>query len=212
MKSTFIFLATPLLLWLGAAQIANAQDRIMLKIEWPAAGDVAFPLYCGLSSLKVHAGSVADELKSDGPKIEYQGGLYANGATGIAKLRRDSFASMRGPGALTTEPVGFSGQHPFVNAKGSLRAEALAADGKPIPGLKLADCTSFTGDSTPARVTWKGDLAAQAGEPVRLRFHLTESDLYAFWISSGERASSGAYVAGGGPEFNEDRDTQNTRP
>ena len=140
------------------------------------------------------------------------GGLYANGATGIAKLRRDGFASMRGPGVLTTEPVRFSGQDLFVNAKGSLRAEMLDANAQTIEGLTLADCVPFTGDSTRARVTWKGDLAAQAGKPVRLRFHLSEGDLYAFWISADERGSSGGYFAGGGPEFNGDRDTQNTRP
>ena len=52
MRSTFIFPGTLLLLWLGAAQIANAQERIPLKIEWPGTGDVAFPVYCGFSSPK----------------------------------------------------------------------------------------------------------------------------------------------------------------
>uniref|UniRef100_UPI003783105A glycosyl hydrolase family 32 n=1 Tax=Prosthecobacter sp. TaxID=1965333 RepID=UPI003783105A len=149
---------------------------------------------------------------SNTEKYYVWGGLYANGATGIAKLRRDGFASMRGPGTLTTEPVRFSGKHLFVNAKGSLRTEVLDADGKPIVGLTAAECTAFNGDSTRARVSWKGNLASQAGKPVRFRFHLAEGDLYAFWITSDERGSSGGYVAGGGPDFDGGRDQKRTRP
>ena len=99
------------------------------------------------------------------------GGLYANGATGITKLRRDGFASMRGPGVVTTEPLRFSGKHLFINDKGTLRAEVLDEAGNPIPGLTRADGTPFDADSTRACLEWKGDLAAQAGKPVRLRFH-----------------------------------------
>ena len=150
-----------------------------------------------------------DPVNTD--KYYVWGGLYANGATGIAKLRRDGFASMRGPGVLTTEQVRFSGKHLFVNAKGSLRAEVLDANGKPIAGLTPADCIPFTGDSTRAHLNWKGDLASQAGKTVRIRFHLAEGDLYAFWISSDESGSSGGYVAGGGPEFNGGRDQPRTR-
>ncbi len=138
------------------------------------------------------------------------GGLYANGATGIAKLRRDGFASLRGPGVLTTEKLRFSGQHLFVNAKGTIRAEVLDADGKAVKGLTLTDCTAFTGDSTRARLSWTGDLAALHGKAVRIRFHLTEGDLYAFWISADERGSSGGYVAGGGPEFDGSQDQPRT--
>jgi hypothetical protein len=140
------------------------------------------------------------------------GGLYANGATGIAKLRRDGFASMRGPGVLTTEPLRFSGRHLFINAKGTLRAEVLDEAGNPIPGLTWADGTPFDADSTRARLSWKGDLAAQAGKPVRLRFHLEKGDLYAFWISADERGHSGGYVAGGGPEFRGGRDHPSPQP
>lgn len=149
---------------------------------------------------------------SNTDKYYVWGGLYANGATGIAKLRRDGFASMRGPGVLTTEPVRFSGKHLFVNAKGSLRAEVLATDGKPINGLTLADCAHFTGDSTRARLSWKGDLASHAHKPVRIRFHVAEGDLYAFWVSSDERGSSGGYGAGGGPEFHRGQDTPAALP
>lgn len=156
-------------------------------------------------------GAFAGDLANN-EKYYVWGGLYANGATGIAKLRRDGFASMRGPGTLTTEKLRFAGKHLFVNAKGSLRAELLDEEGKPIDGFAIADCTPFTGDSTRTRLSWKGDLAAQAGKPVRIRFHLAEGDLYAFWVSADERGSSGGYVAGGGPEFDGGRDRPRSRP
>ena len=94
-----------------------------------------------------------------------------------------------------------------MNAKGSLRTEVLDADRRPVEGFTLADCIPFTGDSTRARVNWKGNLASQSGKPVRLRFHLDEGDLYSFWISADERGSSGGYGAGGGPDFPEGRDS-----
>ena len=97
-------------------------------------------------------------------------------------------------------------KHLFVNAKGSLRAEVLDEGGKPINGLTLSDCAPFTGDSTRARLTWKGNLSAQVGKPVRIRFHLAEGDLYAFWVAADECGNSGGYVAGGGPEFDGGRD------
>lgn len=58
------------------------------------------------------------------------GATYAGASTGLATLRRDGFASLDGPGELTTRPVKFQGQHLFVNfdAKGGeMRAEILDA-------------------------------------------------------------------------------------
>jgi hypothetical protein len=51
-------------------------------------------------------------------------------------------------------------------------------------------------------VGWKaGDLAAAAGKPVRLRFHLRNARLFAFWVSGGKTGASGGYVAAGGPDL-----------
>lgn len=44
-----------------------------------------------------------------------------------------------------------------------------------------------------------GDLAAAAGKPVRLRFHLKKARLFAFWVSGSKAGASGGYVAAGGP-------------
>ncbi len=149
-----------------------------------------------------YTGYAGDESKGDN-----QGGMYANGAMGIATLRRDGFASLNGSGELTTRPVTFSGKHLFVNADvpdGSLRAEVLDPNGK-----VLAESVSFNGDSTIQKMTLKGggDLSALAGQPVRFRFTLKDGALYSFWVSRDETGRSDGYVAGGGPGYTGPTDT-----
>ena len=135
-------------------------------------------------------------------------------STGLAKLRRDGFVSMRADqkgGSLTTEPIVFDGDYLFVNVavpskKGTLTVEVLDKDGNPIEGFsgKQAIALKKT-DSTKARVEWKENktLAALKGQPVRLRFNLTDGDLYSFWISPWETGESRGYTAGGGPGLSE---------
>ena len=64
-------------------------------------------------------------------------------------------------------------------------------------------------DGTRQRIAWKGseDLSALAGKPVSFRFHLTNGQLYAFWVSRDESGASNGYVAAGGPDFTGARDT-----
>ena len=69
-------------------------------------------------------------------------GMYANGAMGLAKLRRDGFASYEGTGELVTKPLFFSGDWLFVNADakaGSVAVELLDAKGVPVEGFAAAD-------------------------------------------------------------------------
>ncbi|MGB8166340.1 MAG: hypothetical protein WCF18_02545 [Chthoniobacteraceae bacterium] len=135
--------------------------------------------------------------------------VMAGGSVGLAKLRRDGFASMDADakgGALTTAPVTFSGKFPFVNlaAKdGELRAEILDADGKVIAPFSKENCTPIKADATKQRLAWKGadDFSALIGKPVHFRFHLTNAQLYAFWVSKSPDGASGGYVAAGGPGF-----------
>ncbi len=144
-----------------------------------------------------------------------QNGMYHEGATGVAFLRRDGFASLDAgaqPGVLLTRPVTFSGRRLFVNLaapQGTLRVEAQDADGKPIAPFTLANCEPLAGDATLAPVTWKGgpDLSALAGRPVRFLFELTSGSLYAFWVSRDETGRSDGYVAGGGPGYTGPTDT-----
>lgn len=141
--------------------------------------------------------------------------VMAGGSVGLAKLRRDGFASMDADtkgGTLTTELVTFSGKFPFVNVAakdGELRAEILDADGKLIAPFSKENCTPVKTDATKQRLVWKGadDLSTLAGKPVRFRFHLTNAQLYAFWVSANESGASGGYVAAGGPGFSGATDT-----
>lgn len=133
----------------------------------------------------------------------------AAGSTGLAKLRRDGFASMDAgdaPGTLTTRPLRFRGRHLFVNLDapdGELRVEALDAGGSPIPPYDHAHARAVRGNGTRHAVSWDGapDLAPLANRPVRFRFHLKRGRLYAFWVTPDPAGASFGYVAGGGPGF-----------
>lgn len=135
-----------------------------------------------------------------------QSGMYANGAVGLARLRRDGFASMQArfpAAACLTRPVRFSGSRLFVNANTAgapLRAAVLDDHGGAIAGFAEPDCVPFTGNSTRAELRWTGaDLAALRGRPVRFRFTLDRGELYAFWVAADGSGASGGYTAAGGP-------------
>ncbi len=141
--------------------------------------------------------------------------MCSNGGTGIARLRRDGFASMRvgeKGGTLLTRPVTFSDPHCFVNVdnpQGELRIELCDENGTPLPGYGKDDCVPISENSTKTRVRWRqrSTIEEHAGRPVRFRFHLRNGDLYSFWTSARETGESGGCVAGGGPEFTGSRDT-----
>ena len=138
----------------------------------------------------------------------YANGMHWNFCVGVAELRRDGFACMvaDGRGELVTRPVKFSGCHLFVNADarfGSLAAEVLDADGKPIPGYSATDCHSLVRkDTTRHELTWTGgDLSRFSGKPVRFRFIQEVASLYSFWVSKNPSGTSGGYLAAGGPGY-----------
>ena len=127
-------------------------------------------------------------------------------STGLATLRRDGFASMSGTGTLTTETVSFNGKFLYVNAdvKGSLKVEVLDASGNVKPGFSVDDCIAMKSDNTKCRITWNGNTTLESlkGEQIKLKFYLTDGDLYSFWISQFEDGKSYGYTAGGGPSLN----------
>ena len=133
--------------------------------------------------------------------------MYANGAVGLAKLRRDGFASLqaRFPGAtMTTRPLLFSGDRLFVNvntAGAPLMIECLGEDNLPLPGFAKEDCEPYCGNTTCAEIRWRGgvSLGRLAGRPVRFRFHLDRGDLYAFWVTDSPHGESHGYRGAGGP-------------
>ena len=134
-------------------------------------------------------------------------GMYANGAVGLAKLRRDGFASMqaRFPAAwLLTRPLLFSGNRLFINASTSgsdLRVECLDEHCNVIEPFSKQNCISFCGNSTCAEIRWKGaeNLAVLAGKKVRFRFQFDRGDLYSFWVTDSPKGASHGYLAAGGP-------------
>ncbi|WP_395715935.1 sialidase family protein [Prosthecobacter sp.] len=131
-------------------------------------------------------------------------GMYTGGSIGLATLRRDGFASMEGPGELTTRPVKFKGKNLFVNVHGEVRVEVLDEAGRVLKSSKVA-----SGDQTKLKVEWSdaSDLSDMVGRNVKFRFHQTKGSLYAFWVTSDENGASGGYVGAGGPAFNGVRDT-----
>ncbi len=132
---------------------------------------------------------------------EIVGGERLGFAIGVARMRRDGFASMDGyepTGALTTKPVLLDGDSLVVNARapdrpfgaesapaapfGRLRVELLDVGGEPLPGFSADDFDAFTGDEVRHTATWNGseDVGRLGRRPVRLRFHLTNAALYSF--------------------------------
>ncbi len=136
-------------------------------------------------------------------------GMYANGSTGIAVLRRDGFASMssRGSsGSLTTRPVIFRGSFLYVNTsciQGELRVEILNEDHSVIPSFTADRCDPISTDSTIQPVSWNRsrDLSTLAGKNIRFRFYLKNGELFSFWISPDENGASYGYPGAGGPGF-----------
>jgi hypothetical protein len=109
------------------------------------------------------------------------------------KQRIDGFVSAdfayKG-GCLTTEPLAFEGNRLTLNlntsASGEARVAILSAEGEPLGGYRIEDCRVINGDYLAKVVTWKGghDVSALAGKPVRLRFEMRSTKLYAFQFQS----------------------------
>ncbi len=102
-------------------------------------------------------------------------------------LRLDGFASVNAPlagGEILTKPLTFSGKQLEINystsAAGEVRVELQDADGKPLPGFTLEDCEPIWGDHIARAVRWKSgtDVSTHADKPVKLRFSMSDADLF----------------------------------
>ena len=122
----------------------------------------------------------------------FRNGIYRNGATGIAMLRRDGFVSREGCGTLTTRLLECRGKHALaVNAAGTVSAEILDASGK-----VLARSAVFRGDSTNAALDFGSfDVGSLNGRTLRLRFAV-DGALYAFGLTDAQGDFGGAHAAG----------------
>ncbi|OQB42707.1 MAG: hypothetical protein BWY06_00574 [Candidatus Latescibacteria bacterium ADurb.Bin168] len=103
-------------------------------------------------------------------------------------LRMDGFVSVNAPfagGEMITKPFTFAGSRLALNmstaAAGGIRVEMQDPDGRPLEGFALDDSIEVIGDELARTVSWRSgaDVSRFAGQPVRLRFVLSDADLYA---------------------------------
>ncbi len=115
-------------------------------------------------------------------------------AIGLATLRLDGFVSLSAagnPGTVTTKTFLLPGGSLFVNAdvRGELRAELLDSEGRILAGYSAEDCVPIRIDGIRQMIRW--DRAIQLDSlqswAVRLRFHIRDTDLYAFWFQRSRR-------------------------
>lgn len=115
-------------------------------------------------------------------------------AVGLATLKRDRFIARRPvrptEGALVTRAFRCAGDDLEINAcaaNGRLQVEVLTESGAVIDGFGRRECAAFAGDALAHAVRWNGaGLSRLRGRTIRLRFSLSEADLYAFQLT--ERA------------------------
>ncbi len=143
-----------------------------------------------------YVGFAGDErytsLQYDPNKKYNISGTYHNGATGLAKLRRDGFVSRKGDGRLTTRLLTCTGKVSLhVNVIGSVQAEILAAD-----GTILAVSKPFCGDSTNHKLDFRGfTMDRLEGIPFRIRFAV-HGKLFSFGMANEKGDFGGAHGAG----------------
>lgn len=102
-------------------------------------------------------------------------------------LRLDGFVSVNASlsgGEFFTKPFTFTGSKLEINystsAAGQMRIELQDVEGNALPGLSLDDCETIYGDHVSRIVKWKSgaDLGTHAGRSVRLRFEMSDADLF----------------------------------
>lgn len=124
---------------------------------------------------------------------------FENYVTGTPRIRRgtlrfDGFASLHagaGEGEMITAPMTIAAENSpaklllniSTSAAGSVRVEVQDLDNRPLPEFALADCDPIWGDEIARPVVWKaGDTLPAVNQPFRLRFVLSDADLFAFEI------------------------------
>ena len=108
----------------------------------------------------------------------------------LAVLRRDGFVSLsdiKEGGWVITEPFLWEGEQLFVNAvadDGEVRVELLDVDSEPLPGYCGEEAAVVREDSVRQQVVWPGHSGMPdiSDGPIRLRFSLTNAELYSYWF------------------------------
>lgn len=145
---------------------------------------------------------IGDQLPMGDEVYLYYGG-YATGhkpgmhtggrQLGMAKLRKDGYASLRADargGTLLTPLFTFGGDRLELNVDAAgkdaeVQVEIRDAAERPLKGFSLHECDPVRGERVAHAVTWRGksDVSSVAGKPVKLRIALRSADLYAFEFS-----------------------------
>lgn len=102
-------------------------------------------------------------------------------------LRTDGFVSLQAGyagGAILTRPLVFAGGKLLLNfatsAAGSVKVEVLHPTSEAVAGFSGDSSPELYGDAIAGEYYWTStrSVAELAGQPVRLRIHLKDSDLY----------------------------------
>ena len=121
-------------------------------------------------------------------------------------LRLDGFVSVNAPlegGEFITKPLTFDGHELMINyatsAAGQMQVEIQDAQGKPVPGFSLDACDPIYGDHIDRVVTWKkeSDVAKLKGTVIKLRFVMSDADLFALKFQDNAGSSNTALKSGG---------------
>ena len=121
-------------------------------------------------------------------------GTKYTSSIGLAKWKLDRFVSADGPtdgAVVVTKPVVFNGDYLELNATtasgGEITVELLNA-----AGTTLSKSQPFTGDDLRHRVAWTDaiDLQKLSGQPVTLRIHLSDAELFALAFRESSSAST----------------------
>jgi hypothetical protein len=155
----------------GRALIPNSEKRG--DYDWGCVYAAATPVFTE-KEIRLYYGA------SNGPHTNWRDGFLA-----LATLRPDGFAGYettapKQPGLVTTAPVTCTGRQLRVSAdaaRGKLRVAVLGDE-----RLGAGQCRPITADVTDGAVQWAdgADLSRWVGQPIRLRFELSDAQLYAF--------------------------------
>jgi len=151
------------------------------KVRWVNRNN--YPAW-GIVTTKSDIPGAPDELS-----IYTTEGYYVGESTQLRRhtIRIDGFVSVNAQlagGEMLTKPIVFDGKELVINfstsAAGGMRVEIQDAEGTPVEGFALTDCDEIFGDELERVVMWgdRSDVSKLAGRPVRLRFALSDADLY----------------------------------
>jgi hypothetical protein len=167
-----------------------------LRDAWIPAGEpgsgLEGTLYAGVGLTPAGGGNwmfplARYELTHNANRPEYFKGRRRGGLW-LARIREDGVMGLcaETQGECWTQPATFAESRLLLNCwatrGGRVDVEIAGVDGKPFPGFSLADCDGLEGDHLWSPMRWRGNenTGSLAGKPVRLRFSLTRTRLYAF--------------------------------